>query len=409
MPTFSPAYREVYESISSIDIAYQNPNTNLKQINKLVFDLAATCNMGCSYCFADEGKYGDDAIEQPLMSVETAEAILDKIVQYCSSIGHIKFFGGEPLLAFDAITAVCLKAKESVEADSLTALPSYNIITNGTVFSDAISESLRSNEIRMTVSIDGPQDIHDSQRVLLNGKGTFDRITKNVDRFHKGGCRLGVLESVYTPKHLIYGYSMLDIYKYFEDRFKGVFETIVIHPVDQPTLNSIADSSIKEKYIESMRKQSQALYSHIAYYDSARMRSMVSTLSAKQRDKNLCGVGYDTVTVKPDGSVYSCYVFSGESEHSYTNILNDSFWDKFGNGKASQVMEVASRFKHDACNACDIQPTCTHCLSGMNSTSGLNDLLPDINCSFNIGQIEGLFDALSLHKNQGTFEKLCGN
>jgi uncharacterized protein len=138
-----------------------------------------------------------------------------------------------------------------------------------------------------------------------------------------------------------------------------------------------------------------------------RIKGMLSSVSSASRDENLCGVGFDIVTVKPDGSVYSCYVFSEQEEHKYGNILEDDFWRNFSKGASSSVLSVASRFKHVACEACDIQSACTHCLSGMTEEDGMNSILPDVNCHFNIGQIEGVIDAISDRKRDGSLDELA--
>jgi uncharacterized protein len=416
MPAFSrPEYRDWLGAITPREIEFINSKPGSRQITKLVFDLASTCNMGCSYCFADRGRYGVTKSSGPkLLTTELAADIIEKVLKNCDHLGHIKFFGGEPLLAFDAIREICERTKAAAHQKLLTRAPTFNIITNGTVYSAAIAKTLAEHSVRMTVSVDGPKTIHDAQRTFSNGKGTFDRIAKNIKKFHEAGCQLGVLEAVFTPLHCELGVSMVGLYKSLMDSFEDIFEMIVVHPLDQPTLDHMPNSEFKTKYISEMQGQTKELYNFLMLHDTgtlqrARFLQMLKMLTNTVRDENLCGVGSDIITVKADGSVYSCYVFSEMEAYRYGSILTDEFWKKYSDGSSSTVMQVGSRFKHEACKACDVQKVCTHCLSGMSSETGLAAQLPDINCHFNLGQIEGFFDALQDLRTEDRFDLICSS
>lgn len=52
--------------------------------------------------------------------------------------------------------------------------------TNGTIFDDGIIEFLIDNDFKITISFDGPEELHNVNRVFSNGKGSFDIIMKNM-------------------------------------------------------------------------------------------------------------------------------------------------------------------------------------------------------------------------------------
>ncbi|MDW9364321.1 radical SAM protein [Sinorhizobium meliloti] len=414
MPAFSrPEYKLWYNAFRPEQVKFARAAAENTRVAKLVFDLASTCNMGCSYCFADRGRYGArDTHAARVLSPEMAAAIVSKVLQQVNEVGHIKFFGGEPLLAIDAIGVVCSTTFAAADEGLLRRKPSFNVITNGTLFTNKAATVLRDYSIRMTISMDGPEAIHDAQRTFTNGRGTYKRICENILKFSEFGCKLGVLEAVFTPKHLEFGYSMLDLFKALEDKFSQFFEIIVVHPLDQPTLDALPSSDEKNMYTESMKEQAATLYEYImrgslTTEKSSRLQYMLKSLTSAQHDENLCGVGFDTITIKPDGAVYACYVFSNNGDFRYGNILDDAFWVAFKSGGIGKAMASGSRFRHEACNECDIQSTCTHCLSGMTSSSGMNSQLPDVNCDFNIGQIEGFLSMIAQEHDSGRFDQLC--
>lgn len=66
-------------------------------ISSIILLVAQDCNLRCSYCYADEGKYHDCG----RMSIETAKRAVDFLIEKSKEekIG-ICFFGGEPLLNY---------------------------------------------------------------------------------------------------------------------------------------------------------------------------------------------------------------------------------------------------------------------------------------------------------------------
>ncbi|HNZ63726.1 MAG TPA: 4Fe-4S cluster-binding domain-containing protein, partial [Bacillota bacterium] len=66
-------------------------------IKALCLNVAHTCNLNCSYCFAGQGRYkGGEA----LMSPETGRRAIDFLIERSGSRRNLEvdFFGGEPLL-----------------------------------------------------------------------------------------------------------------------------------------------------------------------------------------------------------------------------------------------------------------------------------------------------------------------
>ena len=56
----------------------------------------------------------------------------------------------------------------------------FSLTTNATLLTPAIIEFLSENNIGVTVSMDGPKEMHDHLRVFANGKGSYDIIEPKV-------------------------------------------------------------------------------------------------------------------------------------------------------------------------------------------------------------------------------------
>jgi uncharacterized protein len=132
--------------------------------------ISQTCNLRCSYCYGDKGKFGS---EGACMTKEVAEKAIRFLVEKSKIINSqyflITFFGGEPLLNFELIKFVIEFNKTEYPDKEFT----YTFTTNGTLFTHEIIDYIKSNNVSILISIDGDKKIHDSSRVFEDGKGSF--------------------------------------------------------------------------------------------------------------------------------------------------------------------------------------------------------------------------------------------
>jgi len=163
---------------------------------ELTVFLGDACNLSCVYCNAtrarDEKKFN---VENTLLAVKS---ILGKY-----PIKHISFFGnGEPLIYFDAL-------KKIVKFAENYGVKSFYVATNG-VFGNYTAEYVKflvQHNIYTQISIDGYKEIHNLQRPMPNGGGSFKYVMKTINEFKKYGdinkyCFARFTLSEYSSKHL---------------------------------------------------------------------------------------------------------------------------------------------------------------------------------------------------------------
>lgn len=118
------------------------------------------------------------------MSSGTLEAFFDKLERYIadSNLGsfHIVLHGGEPLLAARKLFDQFIVSRERV-ANNTKAKISASMQTNGLLLTDEIVRKLVKNEIRVGLSLDGPEELHDEFRLDHAGRGTHTA-TENIAR-----------------------------------------------------------------------------------------------------------------------------------------------------------------------------------------------------------------------------------
>lgn len=149
-----------------------------KRIAYLRLETTDQCNQRCNYCYFSGNYVTLRTHGNNIMSTATAFRAVDFLFQHSSDSPKIRisFYGGEPLLNFRTI-------KETVEYAKyrFRTRVSFDIITNGVLLNDEIMEFLVRNEFWVILSLDGPSEIHDRNRVRIDGSGTFSKVWKNLN------------------------------------------------------------------------------------------------------------------------------------------------------------------------------------------------------------------------------------
>ncbi len=183
-----------------------------KPFNYLLLKIATRCNIDCTYCywFRDETVY-----EKPKKLVREAEQALfsklyEHIREHSLSEFYILLHGGEPLLFGKKRFREFCSGVASVarETDCTVHL---SLTTNGILIDEEWAEILRNNNIDVTVSVDGPTDIHDKHRVDFKGIGTLSAVESGLNQLRRVGISPGVL-AVCDPKS-----DPLKVLDYFVD------------------------------------------------------------------------------------------------------------------------------------------------------------------------------------------------
>lgn len=162
-----------------------------------------TCNFNCSYCFAHQGTYGQEAqmmdkavIESTLKFLEKKMLKLRRNVDKKNIEVGIIFFGGEPLLNFlnlkHLVKQLCRTIDKLNHNSILTFKPLVIINTNGTLFSSDILRYLKENRdiFEIVVSFDGLE--HDKNRFFKDGRPTSEDVIKGIKTITSSGIRYSI-------------------------------------------------------------------------------------------------------------------------------------------------------------------------------------------------------------------------
>ncbi len=162
----------------------EHPSTDILEdildnsLNTITLQITQQCNLRCNYCVYS-GKFLNRSHSQKEMDIEVAKKAIDFIIMHSKNSPTVNFgfYGGEPLLRINFIKECVAYAKEKGEGKQVT----FTMTTNGTLLTDEFIKFAKDNEFILTISMDGPKDIHDKNRVFSNGKGSFDKIMNNIN------------------------------------------------------------------------------------------------------------------------------------------------------------------------------------------------------------------------------------
>ena len=172
-------------------------------LQELILEITQKCNLRCNYCVFSESYPGVRGYTPNDMSEDTALKAIDVYFSLLKEgraynpyrEPRIGFYGGEPLLHFDLIKT-CIN---HVGKNYKDFNPYFVMTTNSTLLSEEIVAFLSEHNCEVVLSIDGPREEHDRNRVFPGGKGSFDIIMENVKLLAKSNIK-AYCQSVYDFK-----------------------------------------------------------------------------------------------------------------------------------------------------------------------------------------------------------------
>ena len=157
--------------------------------------VGSRCNMRCAYCYyLEKGKYSENP-KQTRMSYALLEKLIRQTIE--ASPGPVVSFtwhGGEPTLAGMDFYKKAMELERKYLPRGWEAW--NNLQTNGLLLNEGWCRFLKENRFDVGLSIDGPAPVHDRNRRLVNGEGTFERVRTAIRRLREAGVEPDLLCTV---------------------------------------------------------------------------------------------------------------------------------------------------------------------------------------------------------------------
>jgi uncharacterized protein len=160
---------------------------------------------------------GDDnwSHMEKLMAKETMDAIcssLSELISIQKKYFSVVLHGGEPLLLGPLKLSYLLEQLRKV----LPCEYPISIQTNGILITNEILDICSKCQVSVAVSIDGPENIHDKNRVTHQGEGTFQKVLQGIKKlkchndatFLNAGL-LAVIDPLSNPADVYYFFKSI--------------------------------------------------------------------------------------------------------------------------------------------------------------------------------------------------------
>jgi uncharacterized protein len=151
-----------------------------RKLMKVTLQLTQNCNFRCRYCiYSGLPDSRQRTHTNKRMSWHTAKDAVDFLWDHSvdSSTVDIGFYGGEPLLEFPLMKKIVDYGERRFLGKELT----FSMTTNGSLLTAEILHFLQDHNFSLLISLDGPKEINDKNRVFADGRGTFDSVMKKIE------------------------------------------------------------------------------------------------------------------------------------------------------------------------------------------------------------------------------------
>ncbi len=228
----------------------------LGNMTQLVFNVTEECNLRCRYCiYSGTYKKRRSHNKDNKISWETAEKAIDYFLSNSdkSEAQYVSFYGGEPFLRFDFI-------KKAIEFISKKEPDVHFAITsNATVINREIISFLAKHNTQLTISLDGPERIHDQNRIFVNQNGThqavsgvIELIKKEFPEFYAERLRFNAVLTPHENYRSLIDYFSSKNFSFLKDEKK--FRIGLVNPEENTYFENCGYTPFLKQYMDNMRE-----------------------------------------------------------------------------------------------------------------------------------------------------------
>jgi uncharacterized protein len=323
----------------------------------------AICNLDCSYCF-----FLDKEMLYPGSRFRMTDEILENYIKQLID-GHrtsqvtVAWQGGEPTIMGVDFFRRAIAFQEKHKKPGMTF--ENTMQTNGTLLDDEWCAFYKDHDFLIGLSIDGPRELHDSNRVDKGGHPTFDKVMRGLRLLQKHGVEYNILTTVNAQN----GDHGREVYRFLRDevgttwmQFIPIVERI---NADGSTLTQsgaqVSDRSVTADqfgrfligvFDEWIRNDVGRVY--VQSFEAAVRNWMGLPGSGMCFFDATCGNG---PAIEHNGDLYSCdhfvepdYLLGNIADTPIIDLLSTDFQRKFGDDKRDLLPQY--------CLDCDVRFAC---------------------------------------------------
>jgi len=317
-------------------------------LNIMIKPASSNCNLCCKYCFYHSLAKSRKTKSYGYMDIDLLEKIVKKSLAFSNKNCTFAFQGGEPTLIGLDFYRKLIEMELKYNDKNLAIINA--IQTNGISINEEWAKFLSENHFLIGISIDGPKEIHDTNRINNQGEGTFKKVIQAINLLNKYKVEYNILTVVTS----LVARHTNKVYNFFKNHNFRYLQFI-------PCLESLNEETRKENYSLKPEKYAHFLKTLFdLWYDDISKGNIISI----QYFDNLIGLlmGYKPEVcgmtgqcacqfiIESDGGVYPCdfYVID---EWYLGNIKKLTFDELLNSNNSKRFVEV-SKYISPECKQC---------------------------------------------------------
>ncbi|OMH26719.1 quinohemoprotein amine dehydrogenase maturation protein [Motiliproteus sp. MSK22-1] len=287
------------------EIAVKEVNTF--PLNTIVLNVNTGCNLSCTYCYKEDL---DKPSAGKKMSFETGRNSIDMMLRESPDEPryNIVFFGGEPLSNLQLIKQLVAYAEERL--GSLGKSIDFTMTTNATLLTEEIVEFLAAHRFGLSISMDGPQAIHDRNRITVGGQGTYAVVAR------KAKMLLSRYRSRPVGARVTLTRGTTDIVQIWDHLFNDLgFAEVGFAPVTSGDISSynLTEAELVEVFTNMKKLGQQYLVAALENRNIgfSNMHQLITDIYEGSKKALPCGAGVALLAVDHGGGLNLCHRFTG--------------------------------------------------------------------------------------------------
>lgn len=312
-------------------------------VKSLSLNVAQACNLSCSYCYADEGRFGGRAQTMP---EAIAKQAIDRLIADAPPDSDllIGYMGGEPFVNRKLVHwATRYAAKAAACAGHRMR---YSVTTNATLIRDEDAELVVEFPFAVAVSLDGDKTNNDQQRRMASGRGSaYDVALAGLKRLTENG----------RPKHLSVRSTvtpwtgrLTDILEHLLslDVDEAGFAPVIAAPPGTPAFSAEElQGFLTEMILCGTIAKDKALAGRV--WPFSNFQTAMQQIHRGAHMPYPCGAGAGYLSVSAKGALYGCHRLVDDSNFYFGDVANGA-----DHGARAAHLEQKHVDRQEPCKSC---------------------------------------------------------
>lgn len=324
----------------------------MPDLSILIKPSSGMCNIDCAYCFYKALLGGES--KQNFISLDIAEELIKKALEFSEKNLYFAFQGGEPtLIGKEFYEKFDLLVKKH---NTKNVKVHYAFQTNGILLDDEWCAFFHEHDFLIGLSLDGIEDVHDRYRVGYKKEKTFGKVIDSLKLLQKHGVRYNVLTVVTNdlakrPNEYFYNIQSLGV------RHVQLLECLDALSLGPGSSSFSLDPDNYGRFLVDLFDAWKSTlgterFVHINYFENL----IAMLLGQCPNDCGMFGYCSSQFVVEANGDVFPCdfYVLP---KYRLGNIKEDGFMD-MKRSKVAQSFESESFELDYDCGSCRYVKLC---------------------------------------------------